>query len=76
MGFLVLSFDPSHRQRDMISIRFDSYAVSRIANRCNRRRAPSDKGIQHNWTCPGLMDTPKSAKVRAIGVDDDEGAEA
>jgi hypothetical protein len=20
------------------------------------------------WTCPGLMDTPKSAKVRAIGV--------
>jgi len=22
------------------------------------------------WTCPGLMDTPRSAKVRAIGVDD------
>jgi hypothetical protein len=38
--------------------------------------APSLVGRELAWTCPGLMDTPKSARVRAIGVDDGEGAEA
>ena len=27
------------------------------------------------WTCPGLMDTPKSVKVRAQGVHGGEGRE-
>jgi hypothetical protein len=27
------------------------------------------------WTCPGLMDTPKGAKVRAIGVNSGVGTE-
>src|SRR5439155_15602816 len=29
-----------------------------------------------NWTCPGLMDTPKSAKVSAEGVNGGEGRKA
>jgi hypothetical protein len=28
------------------------------------------------WTCPSLMDTPKSARVRATGVNSGEGTEA
>jgi hypothetical protein len=27
---------------------------------------------QRDWTCPGLMDTPKSAKVSAEGVNGGE----
>jgi len=38
-------------------------------------RTPSPEPV-NAWPCPGLMDTPKSAKVRALGVTDGERAEA
>jgi hypothetical protein len=37
---------------------------------------PLDLSKAGNWTCPGLMDTPKSAKVSAEGVNGGEGRKA
>ena len=63
------------KERNIIRRPLNITSTQRAITRRRPGITKKDRMKRADWTCPGLMDTPKSARVRAQGVHGGEGRE-